>query len=162
MRRFLSLLFVVLLFPLVALAAQATIPDPSQLEAFATFALNAVQSGNYSLVAALGVIAAVYALRRFGGGRIPFLATDRGGALLVIITSVAGALATAFAAGTAVSLPLVISALVVALKAAGGFSLAKKLLFGDKSIAQAEDAGAKAAAEVGGKAAAVAALGELK
>lgn len=104
-----------------------TVVDPDQTGAFLRAFADAVSSRNWPLVAALVVVCAVWAVRKFGAARVPWLSTDRGGAVLVLATSLAGAVATALLGGAAFSLPLLVQALSVALSAAGGFNLVKKL-----------------------------------
>ncbi|MCP3103838.1 hypothetical protein LZ198_33660 [Myxococcus sp. K15C18031901] len=136
-------------------------PNPEQFEAFAQLLLDAVTSRNYALVASLVVVVLVYLLRKFGSAFVPFFNTDRGGAVLVLAVSLAGAVANALAAGASFSLALVLTAVKVALTAAGGFTLIKRLLFGDAAIESAEVAGEIAAGQVAGKAAAIAVLEQL-
>lgn len=136
-------------------------PNPEQFEEFARHLLDAVTSRNYALLAALVVVVLVYLLRKFGGRFIPFFNTDRGGAVLVLGVSLAGAVANALAAGAPFSLALLLTALQVALTAAGGFTIIKRILFGSAAIARAELAGALAAGHVAEKAAAIAVLEQL-
>lgn len=112
----------------VALLGQVLAPDPEQTGAFVKLVLDAISSRNWPLVAALAVVLAVWLVRRFATTRIPWLGTDRGGAVLVLVTSLAGAVASALLGGAGLSLPLLVEALSVALSAAGGFNLTKKLL----------------------------------
>ncbi|NTX16164.1 hypothetical protein HUA76_35880 [Myxococcus sp. CA056] len=136
-------------------------PNPEQFDVFAQLLFNAVTSQNYALVASLVVVLLVYLLRKFGGAFVPFFNTDRGGAVLVLGVSLAGAVANALAAGAPFSLALVLTAVKVALTAAGGFTLVKRLLFGAPAIESAEQAGEIAAGQVAGKAAAIAVLEQL-
>jgi len=136
-------------------------PNPEQLEEFARLLLDAVTSRNYALLAALVVVVLVYLLRRFGGRFIPFFNTERGGAMLVLCVSLAGAVANALAAGAPFSVALLLTALQVGLMAAGGFTIIKRILFGSAAIARAELAGALAAGQVAEKAAAIAVLEQL-
>lgn len=136
-------------------------PNPEQVEEFARVVLDAVQGRNYALLASLGVVLVVYLLRKFGGARIPFLRTDRGGALLVLVVSLSGAVANALAAGAPFSAALLLTALRVGLTAAGGFTLIKRLVFGEPAIARAEQEGEAAAGAVAGKAAAIRVLEQL-
>lgn len=89
---------------------------------------DAVMGGHWALVAAAVLMLAVYLLRKFGAGKIPFLATDAGGALTVLATSELGALANALAAGQPLSWGLVWQALSVGFAAAGGWAILKKAL----------------------------------
>ncbi|TQF10701.1 hypothetical protein FJV41_38125 [Myxococcus llanfairpwllgwyngyllgogerychwyrndrobwllllantysiliogogogochensis] len=136
-------------------------PSPEQFDAFAQLLFNAVTSQNYALVASLVVVLLVFLLRKFGGRFIPFFNRDRGGAVLVLGVSLAGAVANALAAGAPFSLSLLLTAAKVALTAAGGFTLVKRLLFGAPAIEGAEQAGEIAAGQVAGKAAAIAVLEQL-
>ncbi|NTX39841.1 hypothetical protein HUA78_35930 [Myxococcus sp. CA033] len=136
-------------------------PSPEQFEVFAQLLFNAVTSQNYALVASLVVVLLVFLLRKFGGTFVPFFNTDRGGAVLVLGVSLAGAVANALAAGAPFSLSLMLTAVKVALTAAGGFTLVKRLLFGSAVIESAEQAGEIAAGQVAGKAAAIAVLEQL-
>ncbi|MFY2558786.1 hypothetical protein ACN469_14255 [Corallococcus terminator] len=136
-------------------------PSPEQFDAFAQLLFDAVTSQNYALVASLVVVLLVFLLRKFGGTFIPFFNTDRGGAVLVLGVSLAGAVANALAAGAPFSLSLMLTAVKVALTAAGGFTLVKRLLFGTPAIESAEQAGEIAAGQVAGKAAAIAVLEQL-
>ena len=124
----------------VLLLGQAQAPNPEDVGGFVASLAEAVASKNWALVAALGVVAVVHFVRRFGAGRLPWVATDRGGAALVLVTSVAGAIATALVGGAPFGLALVLQALSVAVSAAGGFSLVKKLAAAPKAPAPAVDA----------------------
>lgn len=126
-------------------------PDPSNLEAFAQLVLSAVTSGNWALLASLVLVGVVFFARKFGGKYVPFLLTARGGALLALLGGVAGAIATSLLAGGPVTSTLVLQGLTVGFAAAGGWTVLKKLLFGD--VAQEAIQGA----EVAGQTAAVAA-----
>jgi hypothetical protein len=92
---------------------------------------------------------------------VPFLRTDRGGALLVLGVSLTGAVANALAAGAPFSVALLLTALRVGLTAAGGFTLIKRIIFGGAAIADAERAGEIAAGQIAGKAAAIQVLEQL-
>lgn len=109
-------------------AAPATTPDPGLLD-LARPVYEAVMSGQWYLAAALALVLAVALVRRYAGPKVPFLHSDAGGALLALVGSYGGAVATALAAGGAVMSPhLAWVALTVAIAAAGGYSLIKKLL----------------------------------
>lgn len=125
--------------------------SPENFDAFAKVIYDAVMSKNYSLVAALAVVAIVWAVRKFGTPKFPQLQSDRAGAALAIITASTGAIATALAAGQPFTWPLALKALSTALMAAGGWSLAKKLLF-PKSIEQARSEAVQAGTVAAGAA----------
>lgn len=75
------------------------------------------------------VVGLTWLLRKFGGLFIPFLKTDRGGAVTVLVLGVAGGLVNALAAGSSVTLDVVVSGMGVGFMSAGGFTVLKKLLF---------------------------------
>jgi hypothetical protein len=114
-------------------AAEQATGEESLLE-LAKPVLDALRAGQYPLGAVLALVFAVALARKYGhklpyvGGKVgPFLKTDHGGALLTLLGSFGGAFATALAAGAAPSLALAWTALGVAVAAAGGYSLIKKL-----------------------------------
>lgn len=128
-RVLLSIVVVFLLsFVATAFAAAAVTPDEGSLLELAKPILAAVMAGQWLLGAATALVFAVAVARRYLVERIPFLATDAGGALLTLVGSFGGAVATALAAGGAVSLGLMWTALGVAATAAGGYALVKKLI----------------------------------
>jgi hypothetical protein len=109
-------------------AAPAATPDPGLLD-LARPVYEAVLHGQWYLAAALALVLVVALVRRYAGPRVPFLHSDAGGALLALVGSYGGAVATALAAGGAVfSAHLAWVALTVAIAAAGGYSLIKKLI----------------------------------
>lgn len=128
--------------------------NPENLEAFAGLLVKAVETKNVALIAALAAILAVYLLRRFVLGKVPFFQSKAGGAVLTLVVAFLGSLATSLLGGAAFSGALVLGALQVAFTAAGGWTLVKHLL----SVIRKEDpalikgeaaaAGAAAAAEV--------------
>lgn len=87
----------------------------------------AAGAGNWSLVVALALMAVVAAARKYGAKYVPFLGTDTGGVLTLLAMSVVCGVANALVAGGAMSWGLLLTALGVAWKAAGGFVLLKKL-----------------------------------
>lgn len=123
----LSLLVLLLMFGVAAAGVGAVAPDES-LIALAKPVIDALLSGNPGLAAALALVLAAAVARRYGSKRFPFLATDAGGALLVLVGSFGGAAATALTGGAAVSLGLAWKALLVAFAASGGYATVKRLL----------------------------------
>lgn len=102
--------------------------EPEALIDLAKPVLSAILSGQYAYAAALALVLAVAAARRYGGARFPFLRSDAGGASLALVGGIGGALVNSLAAGGGVSLALLWSALLVAVGAAGGYSLIKRLI----------------------------------
>lgn len=80
--------------------------------------------GVSALILLLTVIA-----RKVGGMFIPFLKTDRGGALTVLVLGLSGGLVNALAAGDGISTDGALLGAMASFMAAGGFTLVKKLLF---------------------------------
>ncbi len=96
-------------------------------------AIEAVRDGHWWLFAAIVVSALVWLLRSYGEKFIPWLGTDRGGAVLVLSTGILGSLAALILAGDEVGLELLIEGLKVGFTAAGGYVVIKKILKpGDK------------------------------
>ncbi len=108
--------------------AASTTPDPDAISEVARFLLEAVKGGHYAYAVALGLMLVVALVRRYLGPRWAFLHSDAGGGVLALLTSFAAALATATAAGASWSLTLLWSAGGIAVAAAGGYSLLKKLV----------------------------------
>ncbi len=114
----------------LAFGAPAAVPaDPySNGGLFLERVLEAVKSSNWRMLAALAVIALVYAARRWASRVWPWLATDRGGAALVLATAMLGAVVNTWGAGKAMSLQMVLSALQIGFLAGGGYAVVKKLI----------------------------------
>ena len=102
--------------------------NPDNMEVFAKIVLDAVMSKNWALLASLLLILVVWGLRKFAGKKIPFLNTDAGGALSVLVLAVLGAVANSLIAGQALSGALILAALKVGFVAAGGYGMLKKVL----------------------------------
>jgi hypothetical protein len=106
-----------------------TVVTPENLEAFFKLVLTAASAGKWAQLVALALVGLVWLLRKLIVPKVPFFATGEGGALLTVLTSFVGALATAvLAPGVTFSWTLVSGAFYAALMAAGGWSLAKHLL----------------------------------
>lgn len=112
-------------FTATALAAETVDGD---LIDVARPVLDAILAGQYTAAAALGLVLAVALLRRYGSRALPWLHSDVGGAVLALGTSLGGALATALMAGASLSGGLLWTALGVAIAAAGGYAMIKKLI----------------------------------
>jgi hypothetical protein len=139
--------------PVLALAdASVMAPDPDvDLAGYAALLLERIGSGDYVVAAALALMGVVFLLRRFGARIHPLLGSGKAAVVLTLLAGVGGAVANALLAGAPLTLALVLKGVMVALTSMGLFS-------GAKAITQAEDAGSRAAAEVGGKQAALAAI----
>lgn len=128
--------------------------NPENLSAFANLLVQAAKDRNAFLVLALALIAAVYLVRRFIAKKVPFFGTQAGGAVLTMMSSFAGALASSLLAGQAFSPMLALAALKIGFSAAGGWTLVKHFLTFWKG---SDPAQIKQAAEEAGAAAAAAA-----
>src|SRR5690606_26496540 len=117
-----------LAFTATAWAAQGVAGDDTALFDLAKPVLDAILAGNPGLASALALVFVAAAARRYGGKYVPFLKTDAGGALTVLVGAFGGAAAAALYAGGGWSLGLAWSAFQVAAATAGGYSLVKRLL----------------------------------
>lgn len=112
--------------------------DPlDDVGALASLAITAVRTGNWWALAALLLSVMVSLARKFFAKSLPFLASDRGGFLTVVVLSLLGGLATALVGGRAIGPDLLIDCLKVALVAAGGFVGFKKVFLDGAKITEA-------------------------
>lgn len=111
-----------------AFAASSVTGDAGSLLDLAQPIFKAIMSGQYIYAAAAALVFLVAAARKYGAPKLPFLGSKVGGALLAVVGSFAGAVATALAAGAALSWGMVTAAGSVAFTAVGGFVLLKDLL----------------------------------
>lgn len=88
----------------------------------------AAKSGHYAYATALALVLVVALVRRYAAPRVAWLASDAGGAALALFGSFGAALAAALASGDGLSWRLVWAAIGVAVTAAGGYSLVKRLI----------------------------------
>lgn len=112
----------------VAAAQSAAGGEEATLLDLARPVAEALLSGNPGLAAALALVLAAAIARRYLAPKVPFFASDVGGALLVLVGSFGGAAAAAITGGASWSLALAWTALKIATAAAGGYSLAKPLI----------------------------------
>jgi hypothetical protein len=98
------------------------------VEELITIAIKAVQDGNWWVFAAVVISALVWIVRAYGAKYSPWLKTDRGGAVLVLTTSILGSFAALILAGDQVGLELVIEGFKVAFVTAGGYSIIRKII----------------------------------
>jgi hypothetical protein len=85
------------------------------------------------------LVVLTWGVRKFGGMFIPFLKTDRGGAITVLVLGFLGGILNVLATRDSLSIDVVIEGFVFSIMSAGGFSVVKKLLF----PAEPADSGAK-------------------
>lgn len=89
--------------------------------------VQAVGTRNWSLLAVVGVLVAVYVARRVGASFWPWLRSDVAGVLLSFVTAALFTLASALAAGVPLSGSLVLGAVLTAASASGIWAWGKKL-----------------------------------
>lgn len=116
-----------------AFAASAIAPDDqSSLLDFIRPAYDAIMAGHYMAGAALALVFALAAFKRYAPGKLhDFAVSDAGGALCALGISFFGAVATATMAGEGwggLSVDVAIMSGKVAFMAAGGYVLIKKLI----------------------------------
>ncbi|HZI03737.1 MAG TPA: hypothetical protein VEZ71_06930, partial [Archangium sp.] len=87
----------------------------------------AVASRNWGLLACAVVLGLVFAVRRFGASRVPWLRSDVAGVSLTLVTAAVLQLSATLAAGKPVTLSLVLGILFTAAGASGLFSWGTKL-----------------------------------
>lgn len=115
-------------FTATAATAAAVDPNDGLLEILKS-AYSAITSGHYAYAAAVSLIFACAVAKRYGAKYIPALNSDIGGTLLVLFGSLGGALATSLVDSSVnLSWGLMSRALSVALAAAGGYSMLKRLV----------------------------------
>ncbi len=88
----------------------------------------AISSQNWPYAVVLLVIGGVYLVRKLLAPRVPFLASDVGGAALVVLAGASSELGKVLAGGASFKWSMAAAALALSFKAAGGYALAKKLL----------------------------------
>lgn len=122
--RYLNRISLALPFALLVLAVPSIAFAASDTDSVTDLILaiyRGVMSGHYVEAAAVGLVLGVVAIRKMGFARSGLAAAG-----LVVISSLAGAISTALAAGATLSMGLVWTALQVAVMAAGGYSLIKQ------------------------------------
>lgn len=115
-----------------ASAAGAIASDDSSLLDMIRPAYDAIMAGHYVAAAALALVLAMAAFKRYAPGRAgEFAHTDAGGALCTLVMAFGGGLAMATASGqgwSGLSSAVLLTSLKVAATAAGGYTLLKKLV----------------------------------
>ncbi len=99
--------------------------NPADFESFGKLLFEAFAGKNFRYGAALLVVAAVFWGGKLLAKKFPFFGSAKGKAVLALVTALATGAAAAFAQGHVPSFGDVQSALLTALGAAGGWSLAK-------------------------------------
>jgi hypothetical protein len=116
-------------FTATAFAAGAAMPEDANIADLLRPVYDAFVHGNKLYAGMLALIAMVALLKRYAPAKWrPFLYGDIGGSLLTLTGSFAGAMATTLGSGNPVSWMMVKTAGLIAVGAAGGYALVKKLL----------------------------------
>jgi hypothetical protein len=126
----LGILAFMVMVPVIVLGQVVASPDDPG--AFFTAIVAAIQGGQWRVVAVLGVVALVWAAKRYGSKWWPFLGTSRGGALLALVAGVVSTFGPALVAGTPFSVKLLLDALLLGVTAAGGWVVVRRLAFGEQ------------------------------
>lgn len=103
--------------------------DPTvNFSEFSKVAMSDLGGHHYAALAALGIMGLVALAHKYGAKKFPFLATDAGNAVSMLLLGSAGAIALTLSAGSAISLPVILAGLKLGFTAAGGFATLKKLV----------------------------------
>lgn len=129
-----SFIAIFVLSPLFALAQ--VIPDPgADSGAFFNQLLDALAKGQWRVVGILAAIGVVYLLRqgatRLPGGLGTFFQSSRGGAVIALLGGVVTALAGILIGGGPINAALLINGVVLGIGAAGGWTVLRRLIWGD-------------------------------
>lgn len=120
-----TFLFVCLMFGVAYAQGVDFESDPfGSLSAFVA----AIKLGNWKLVAGIALAGVMMVLSKVRD-KIKWFKGDRGGAVLVMVLSLAGALSTGLMAGAAFDLKMVLGAIGVAWTAVGGYTWLKRLIW---------------------------------
>jgi hypothetical protein len=115
--------------PLQAVPTQPVAsPVPTTNEGLAKDLVASLGSHNWRYAAILASIAFIWLVRFYGSKVWPWLGRDRGGAVLVLVTSVAETLLAYAASGSHFTVQLVLNGIQMACSNAGGYVLLKKIL----------------------------------
>jgi MFS family permease len=131
---FFGLAVTALLFftPLALAQEPVVLPNPDEnIDGFAQLLWDAIMNKQWGLVASLVIMLAVAALRKWVPETTKVGAWFRskvGGIVLNLSFTTAGAFATAFLSGHAITGPLVLKVLTVAFGASGGWAIIKNVL----------------------------------
>lgn len=121
--------FVILCTVLCGAALAADVPSPdADASGWLKALYAAATGGEWKVLAGLVLLGVMFAARTWGAKVVPWFATKTGGLVLAFVISLAGTMGLALAAGAAVSLATVVSALGTAAAAAGVWEWVKTYL----------------------------------
>lgn len=125
--------------PATTTPAVVVAPDANPL-GFLESLFNAAKAGNWRLLSALALVGLVYVIRKFGQKALPWLGTDRGGAVSALVVGVAGSLSLALMSSAPINAAMIVNGLGLGVMAAGGFVVVKRILFpSDLKLSETED-----------------------
>lgn len=105
----------------------ATPVTTSAVVAVAKAIVDAAQHHNWRYLVALCLGVVVFLLRKYVGNYVPWFKTDRGGAVLVLLVGVLGAVTTVLLSPYSLSMDHIVDAVANAVTAAGGYTILKKV-----------------------------------
>lgn len=114
---------------LASAVAFAQVPSGDDGGAIASAVLQAVTTHNYKLLAALVLMGGVWCVRKFAVKPGTFWASDRGGAALAVLGGLVTSIVGHVAAGGGFSVSYLVDAFGLAITAAGGYSIIRKLIW---------------------------------
>lgn len=112
-----------------AFAAGATLPEDGSWLDFVKLVWDAFSKGQHLYAGSIALFAAVVLAKRYAPGKVgEWLHTDVGGAATTLLMSFAAAMASSLADGAGITWAMTKAATLIAIGAAGGYSLIKKLI----------------------------------
>lgn len=118
-------------------AQPAVVPDTATFPGGPDELVQALRSGDWRLVAAFALIGIMIGLRRVRD-KVPWFKGDRGGAIMIMLLSLAGAFSTSLATSAPVDAKMVLSAVAIAWTAVGGYTWLKRLIWPAPEIPKPE------------------------
>lgn len=113
----------------VAFAANTVAPDDATLLELLEPIYKAFVGGQHLYAGMLALVAAVAIAKRYAPAKVrTWIQGDVGGSVTTLVMSFAGAMATALGSGNPVTWAMAKTATLIAVGAAGGYSLVKKLI----------------------------------
>lgn len=110
-------------------AAAAAAPDDGNMLDMARPIFDEIMKGHFIASAALALVLSVALLKRYAPGKLgTFVHSDAGGSLSTLLMSFGGALATATVGGAPWTWGMMWTATTIAVTAAGGYVMFKKLI----------------------------------
>jgi len=118
---------------------QQVAPSPDELGGFVEAVAKAVGAKDWRLLGGLASILVVWVLRKFLAPHVKWFGTDRGGACMALIVGVLGAVGHVLMSSQPWGFQMISDAVVMAVTAAGGWAMMKKLVSpSDKAPASPE------------------------